>query len=370
MHVAMVNLAAGRLSGGFRKYVRFLVPQLRADPRVARLDVFVPPSERPDLAAVLGELQSWPEADAGSGFPALRRTLASLRPDVVFIPTARRLGLGTVPQVVMLHNMEPLEEPLAGHTPLASLRNLARAFVARRACRQAARVIAPSRHVAEVLERRWGIPSRRLAMIPPGVEEPAEGEGRPPAAASALEGRPFLFTAGSLRPARGLDDALDALARAPGLPPLLVAGAADPDTTRFVLRLRDEVVRRSLGGRIIFAGQLGEEEMRWSFTKAAAFVTTSRTEACPNIGLEALAHGALVVSTDQPPMPEVFGGAARYYPARSGADLARALATAVWATPEDPATAREAARARARHFSWEDTGRRVVDLLEEVFRGS
>ena len=42
MKVAIVNLTSGGMSGGYLKYLRTLVPLLRQDPRISRLDVFVP----------------------------------------------------------------------------------------------------------------------------------------------------------------------------------------------------------------------------------------------------------------------------------------------------------------------------------------
>ena len=42
MHVAIVNITAGGISGGYRKYLQKIVPLLGRDQRVTSLDVFVP----------------------------------------------------------------------------------------------------------------------------------------------------------------------------------------------------------------------------------------------------------------------------------------------------------------------------------------
>ena len=130
MRIVMVNLTGGGLSGGYRKYLRAVVPRLRAEARVCGLDVFAPPTVVDELrAAGLGPIETWPGDDARRGFASLTAALRSLRPDVVFIPTARALpGLEYAPGRDGARNMEPLEQPLAGLGPRAALVNLARAF--------------------------------------------------------------------------------------------------------------------------------------------------------------------------------------------------------------------------------------------------
>jgi len=128
--IAIVNLTSGGLSGGYLKYLVNLVPLLRQDPRVTKLDVFVP--EGVLLPAHCGSLRMWPKRDGAAGFPTLRGTLASLAPDVVFFPTARLVDCGAIPTVVMVRNMEPLLVPFGGNGWRESLRNLARARVAHR----------------------------------------------------------------------------------------------------------------------------------------------------------------------------------------------------------------------------------------------
>ena len=60
---------------------------------------------------------------------------------------------------------------------------------------------------------------------------------------------------------------------------------------------------------------------------------TSRVEACPNIALEAMSHGAFCLAADNPPLPEFFQGAALYYRPRSGEALAHAITAALAYAP-------------------------------------
>ena len=368
MRIMMVNLTGGGLSGGYRKYLRAVVPRLRAEARVCGLDVFAPPTVAEELrAAGLGPIETWPGGDARRGFASLTAALRSLRPDVVFIPTARALpGLGT-PQVVMVRNMEPLERPLAGLGPRAALVNLARAFEARRACRRAERVIAVSRHVADVVTGRWGLRPDRVRIVYHGVSAPDAAAAVRPSSLGDLNPGPFLFTAGSLRPARGLGDAIAALQRLGSSAPLLVvAGAADADTVAWARRLESRVERLALARKVRFLGWLDEPALSWCHEHAAAFLMTSRAEACPNTALEAMSHGGLVLSTDHPPMPEILGDGALYYRERDATDLARRIAWLEGATTAERDALRAAVRERARLFDWDTSIRATVDVLAEA----
>ena len=90
---------------------------------------------------------------------------------------------------------------------------------------------------------------------------------------------------------------------------------------------------------------------------------TSRAEACPNTVLEAMSHGCVSVSTDQPPMPEFFGAAAIYYRAGDAGDLARQIGSLQPAGSSGQDALRHAARERAGTFAWSQTARRTIDEL-------
>ena len=102
MKVAMVHLTSGGFSGGYRKYAEMMTPMLRQHPDVGSVEVFVPQGAGAD-----GESFRDPRD--------LRRQLAALMPDIIFIPTARWIDCGDIPTVVMVRNMEPLEFPSAAN---------------------------------------------------------------------------------------------------------------------------------------------------------------------------------------------------------------------------------------------------------------
>ena len=359
MYVALANLTNGGLSGGSHKYLEVLAPLLARHPAVSRLDLFVPPQ------AVNGLKQhstlnweTWKPSDVAQGFRGLRSELRSRRPDVVFIPTARWLDCGPIPVVAMVRNMEPLAIPFGENPWMEAVRTLARRWVAKRACRKADRIIAVSQFVKDFLTTRWRLPANKIATVYHGIDVPRLGaEVRAPAALSQLS-KPFLFTAGSIRPYRGLEDAIAAMpeiGRRCGDLPLVIGGETEPAMRHYRHRL--ERLAESLGctDRLVWCGKLSQAEMAWCFVQCEVFLMTSRVEACPNTVLEAMAHACVSVSTDCPPMPEMYGETAFFYRPKESRQLAEQVYTAIALSADQRQARRATSLRRAGDFSWQRT---------------
>lgn len=365
LKVALVNLTSGGLSGGYAKYLAALLPLIDADSRVAQLAVFAPPGVR---VPGFEQVRTWAAGPLQDPHRELRRQLAAIAPDVIFFPTARLVRLGSTPTVVMVRNMEPLTVPFAGNPWREGLRNVARAIAARAACRRASRVIAVSKHVEAFVKKRWRVPEDGISVVYHGIEPITARPGLPSASKLQQLRSGFLFTAGSIRPARGLEDAIRALPAVVRQNPsqsLVIAGRADASGRPYAARMAKLARDLGVDSAVIWAGQLTPMEMAWAYNGCDAFIVTSRAEACPNVALEAMSHGARIVSTTQPPMPEFFGEAAAYYPPRDSGQLAVQL-NAILSRPSDAATRAIAGAARAASFTWERTADRTIRELQRA----
>ena len=324
---------------------RELVPLLLKDDRITELTSIGPPG-------VTNLDWAWPANDGLRGWRQLRAWLTDWRPDVVFIPTSRTFPWSLCPVVTMVRNMEPLVIPFSAPTWSERLRNLARRHAARASARQADRVIAVSEFVRHFVTDKWCIPDQRVGVVNHGVNGIRPSEMRQPAATHGSE-RHSIFSCGSIRPARGIEDIVDALAvlRQEGREVTLwFGGSPSPGAEPYLERLQSRARAAGILDQIRWLDHLSPAEMQWCFTNASAFVMTSRVEACPNIVLEAMACGARSLSTDSAPMPEFFQDAATYYPAGNGHLLARAHLCMRGVE-------------RSRLYSWERASGRTVDEL-------
>lgn len=365
MRLTIVNLTSGGFSGGYKKYLQILLPLIQKNPSLeGELNVFVPSQAKNSFKIDSIPIFSWPANDHKKNYIWLKTEVNKLSPDIIFIPTARYIKFNKIPTVTMIRNMEPLCTPFGGNPLLESIKNIGRAFSAYRSCKRADRVIAVSKHVKTFLETRWSISKDRIGVVYHGVDLPdCVNSLQPPAHFNNLAKNEFIFTAGSIRPARGLEDLLAAfsltIANNPNIK-LLIAGNVDPGMQAYKRKLSNWIVKLGIDSRIVWAGPLQADEMSWCYSNCSVFVMTSRAEACPNIVLEAMAHGCVCVSTETPPMPEFFTDNALYYPQGNSKILANAIQTAVKLDNGKRIILHEKARKYASQYSWKACAENTV----------
>ena len=183
----------------------------------------------------------------------------------------------------------------------------------------------------------------------------------------------FLFTAGSIRAARRLEDIILALylLKEQGIVKrLIIAGGIDPYTRAYKTKIDKLAERRGVKDQILWTGQLPAEKMSWCYRNSSAFIMTSRVEACPNIVLEAMAHGCVSISTDAMPMPEFFVNAALYYSQSRPETLAEKIREASAMDEEKESVMRTAALARAAEFTWEKCAERTAAFLSATTKAA
>jgi glycosyltransferase involved in cell wall biosynthesis len=361
LRVAVVNLTSGGFSGGYSKYLREIAPRLRNDPRIASVTMVGPES-------VASQMDwHWPDDDARRGRRALRGYLERWRPDVVFTPTARSFRWRGAPMVTMVRNMESLAMPFSAPTPGERLRNVGRYLAAWSSVRRATRVIAVSDFVRTFLIDKWSVAPSSIGVVRHGVDIADPRAAVRPAALVSTPARMTIFAAGSIRPARGIDDVLEALVKLEERGThgaLWFGGAPTAGAEPYHDALRKRAEAAGVASQIQWLGTLSASEMQWCFTHADAFVMTSRVEACPNTVLEAMAAGARSISTRLAPMEEFYGDTASYYEAGSSHSLARALERVWGESRETGRWFRERSRQRACFFTWDGTVQRTISELQ------
>jgi glycosyltransferase involved in cell wall biosynthesis len=378
MRVAVVNLTAGGMSGGYPKYLANIIPRL---------------SRHPDIEAVLCATPASINLDIKSEDPAkvefiacrpwrlsridaeLETRIRAFRPDVVYVPVERPFSFEKKPVVIMLQNMEPFICPTRGNPPLQKIKGMLRLRYARKAVARADRIIALSNFVRKHLITRYDIPESRIGLVYHGVDMSRDAPSERPAAIPAGWEGSFIFTAGSIRPARGLEDLLGALenlrSRGAGVPPVVIAGEAEPAMERYRAKLVRRLEKQGLSSKVVWAGRLRAREMAWCYRNCLAFVMTSRVESFGQTAVEALSHGCACIAATNPCLPEIFRDAALYYLPGHAPALAGVVRFLVeTATDRDRQTLAGKARRRAADFSWDICAERTVAELRKALEGS
>lgn len=166
------------------------------------------------------------------------------------------------------------------------------------ALRRARRVIVPSAYLREIAVG-WGLVPQRLLVVPNPAPEPPLLPSRADARATLGIGGFALGTAGRLTAQKALGDALEALARVPGVELLVLGdGPERPALERHTAEL-------GLSERVRFLGAGSREDVVELFRAVDAALLTSAWENLPHTLLEALAVGTPVIATAVGGIPEV-----------------------------------------------------------------
>ncbi|MGC2778761.1 MAG: glycosyltransferase family 4 protein [Bradyrhizobium sp.] len=209
----------------------------------------------------------------------------------------------------------------------------------------------------DTYERMIGHPQGLVHCVFNGV---AAGEFDPVAPA---EDRTDLAYVGEFRHIKGADLLIDALARlhANGRPLTLTLGGDGEEMDR----LRAQVERLDLTTFVRFIGHV---RARDGFSKGRLLVVPSRGDSMPYVVIEAGAAGVPMIAARIGGIPEIFGphSDALFMPGN-----AAALADAIAAALDDPATAQLRAKAlRERifqHFSQNAMVEGILDSYREAF---
>ncbi|MBA2615800.1 MAG: glycosyltransferase [Actinobacteria bacterium] len=303
------------------------------------------------------------------GHAALR-----FRPDVIQAPeyeaegwwVARRSG---VPLVTRLATPTYLIERLNGR-PRDPRRDLLRRLERDQTVRSAA-VFAPSRALADLVSRDWGLPPGSVSVIPSPVDARAI-EAAMIAEPSVALPRRFLCFLGRLERRKGVEPLAMALPVVLGAHPDVhaVLIGRDPGEDGGALT---ELLRRAVepvAERVYTLGELPREQALAVAARAELVVLPSLWENLANACLEAMALGRPVVATDVGGFPEVLtDGREGWLVPPGDADALAAVMTERLGDPAGLEKAGRAGRERARGFSVEAVVEELGALYEEVAAG-
>lgn len=116
---------------------------------------------------------------------------------------------------------------------------------------------------------------------------------------------------------------------------------------------------------IIFTGFVSDDELAWLYQHCSAYVFPSLMEGFGLPGLEAMVHGAPVVSSNATCLPEVYGEAARYFDPSSVKDMAEIIASVI----DDQVIRKELVEKgaeQAKKYSWERMAAETKAVYDSV----
>jgi len=180
-------------------------------------------------------------------------------------------------------------------------------FVNYWAAHKSSAIFTPSEFVKDDVARYTRINSRKITVTYEGADE-LSAKAEP---YQELEGKEFIMYVGRPLPHKNLERLIDAFAdlrqQNPSLR-LVLAGKQDTLFRRLERQSQIKGVKN-----IIFTGYVSDGQLRWLYEHTAAYVFPSLSEGFGLPGLEAMMHGAPVVSSNATCLPEVYKDAVIYF---------------------------------------------------------
>ncbi len=185
----------------------------------------------------------------------------------------------------------------------------------------------------------------------------------PPETMKLLEHKDFIMYVGRPFPHKNLERLIEAFAALKETHfslTLVLAGKIDSNYRR----IQKMVDSKGIHG-VFFTDFVTEGELRWLYEHTKAYIFPSLSEGFGLPGLEAMAQGAPVVSSNATCLPEVYREAAHYFDPLDVADMAAKINDVL----ADPALAQKLiikGSLLVKEYSWTATARKTLDVYKTV----
>lgn len=236
--------------------------------------------------------------------------LNSLKADLVHFTMTQQPLFYRGKIVTTTHDLSMLSFVRAGRTPkpIFWLKRLGYRLLFYVAHKKSQAVIVPTNFVAQDLSKNLPFTADKITVTYEASEPPMPDEASPPKGIK----KPFIMHVGSPFPHKNIEHLIKSFElirqQNPDLT-LVLAGKKE----YYFEELEKWAKKRSSYEAIHFTGFVEDSELKWLYENAEAYVLPSLSEGFGLPGLEAMAHGCPLVSSNATCMPEVYSEAAVYF---------------------------------------------------------
>ena len=291
---------------------------------------------------------------------ALKKQIESLKPDLVHFAMAQQPVFYRGKVVTTMHDLTTVRfrNPAKNRVLFWAKQKIYK-WLNRRVARKSLAVITPSGFVKQDVATYCHVPLEKITVTHEAADTIVDGVEL----IAALAGKAFLMYTGRPTPHKNLGRLIDAFVVLQKTYPelmLVLAGKKDANYARHEERVRREGIQN-----VLFTGFVSEGQLRWLYENCAAYVFPSLSEGFGLPGLEAMVHGAPVVSSNATCLPEVYGEAAHYFDPLDASDIAAKIGEAL-----DNEALRsnliKKGKEQAAKYSWRRTAQQTLAVYEKV----
>jgi glycosyltransferase involved in cell wall biosynthesis len=238
----------------------------------------------------------------------LKHQIKALKPDLVHFTMIQQpiwyhgKTVSTMQDLTTVRFTNPDKNPL-----VYKFKQQVYKFVINRVAKKSSKIIAISEFVKKDIVDFTGVDPDKIVVTLESADPLAEASTPLP----DLQNKKYIMYVGRPTPHKNLERLIEAftLLRAQH-PDLLLVLAGKKDNN--YQRIEAGVTAKGLKN-VLFTGFVSDGELRWLYENCEAYVFPSLSEGFGLPGLEAMLHGAPVVSSNATCLPEIHGDAAHYF---------------------------------------------------------
>lgn len=282
------------------------------------------------------------------------------RAQLLFSPIAEGMSFPPCPQIITVHDLLPLYDPLYMPRWTTYYRHILPTLI-----RQSHATVCVSEFTKQELLRHFSqleSHAHKLRVIPAGVNATtfqAEAAGQ---ARQEFGLDDFVLLVGEGRPYKNVEVVVKALARLETPIDVAICGRMPAEEQQRIQRIAEQA---NVPQRLKWLGYVSDEALRRLYTDTLAFIFPSTYEGFGLPTLEAMACGAPVISSNAASLTEAGGDAALYFDPTQPDELAQQIQR-LQHNAEAQARLRAAGRRRVQHFGWERSAQAHRELFAET----
>ena len=291
---------------------------------------------------------------------SLLRQLNQIKPDLVHFGMVQQPVGYRGPVVTTMHDLTTVRFRNPSKNWLTfTFKRFVYIWVNRIVAHKSLAIITPSEFVKQDVAKFAKVNSRKITV----TYEAADKIKEPAELVEGLTDTPFIMYTGRPLPHKNLDRLISAFALIkkdyPGLK-LVLAGK------KSILYKQIERKTTSLGIEgVVFPGFVSEGQLRWLYENTKAYIFPSLSEGFGLPGLEAMIHGAPVVSSSYTCLPEIYGSAAEYFNPLDEADMAKVILN-VLKNESLRKSLVSKGYSQAKKYSWKRMSEQTLDIYNEA----
>lgn len=293
----------------------------------------------------------------------LLKQLRDLSPDLVHYGKDHQPVLYNGETVTTMHDLTTMRFTNPDKQPLVfKFKQFVYKWVVKRVAHKSALIITGSEFVKQDLIDYTHVPADKIVV----TYEAADPIQDSPEPVPGLENQQFIMYVGRPTPHKNLERLIEAFKQLKGQHPdlkLVLAGKLDANYRRIKQKTETEQI-----ANIVYTDFVTDGQLRWLYEHCAAYVFPSLSEGFGLPGLEAMIHGAPVVSSNATCLPEIYGEAAHYFDPLDVQAMADAI-NEVLTDKELWQRLIDAGAAQAAQYSWQRTAEQTLAVYDRVLNG-